>query len=616
MKQLQILFMMMLITVSTAFAQAPNMINYQGVARNGSGDLIANQQIRLRFKVRNLTSNGTVVYNEVRKATTNANGLFSVQIGGPGVVSSSGNFSSIPWGSGAKYLQVEMDPAGGTAYVNMGTQQIVSVPYASFSNTAAALDPAAKINPSQIGDGGASNGQVLSFDGTNWVPANAATGVMTLPFMGQGSADSALFTVTNTHNDAMAKAIKGEVTNGIGIFGHSANNQGVYGSTDGASYAGVMGYTYNQAGTGVQGRSYAGTGVLGETTASGTGVRGVSGGSLATAIGVKGESNAATGFGVMGVNNNGAAIKGVSNGTTAGAVGVIGESNNANGTGVFGSTLQGVGVKGVTNATNSNGAGVKGENTGTSGDGVLGVGNNVYTNGVRGTSINGKGVVGYSETGTAVHATSYSGTAVKAINSTNGYALDVDGKVRISGGSTNPGNGKVLTSDASGNATWANPAGLDKVAFRASSIAGNHLSMPEGAYKKVEYNSESYDLGNNFTPSSGSTSSTSGAFTAPVSGIYSLTAQVELDYNLVFNTNQAFIRIIVNRAGNNSVLAERTMYPVSQVTDCPLVTTEVKLLAGDVVWVEFKQANFSQTATNLILTTGRTYFCGHLIFKD
>jgi hypothetical protein len=45
----------------------------------------------------------------------------------------SGTFSNINWGKNAKFLQVEMDPAGGNSFTDLGTQQMMSVPYALFS---------------------------------------------------------------------------------------------------------------------------------------------------------------------------------------------------------------------------------------------------------------------------------------------------------------------------------------------------------------------------------------------------------------------------------------------------------------------------------------------------
>ncbi|MBK7853067.1 MAG: hypothetical protein IPJ66_18605 [Bacteroidetes bacterium] len=59
---------------------------------------------------------------------TNSLGLFSANIGQGVVVS--GTFATIDWESGAKFMQVEMDVTGGSSYVTMGTQQLMSVPFA------------------------------------------------------------------------------------------------------------------------------------------------------------------------------------------------------------------------------------------------------------------------------------------------------------------------------------------------------------------------------------------------------------------------------------------------------------------------------------------------------
>ncbi|MBK8685506.1 MAG: hypothetical protein IPN26_11180 [Bacteroidetes bacterium] len=55
-------------------------------------------------------------------------GLFSINLGEGTPVS--GTISMIDWKNGAKHLQVEFDPAGGSNYADMGTTQLMSVPYA------------------------------------------------------------------------------------------------------------------------------------------------------------------------------------------------------------------------------------------------------------------------------------------------------------------------------------------------------------------------------------------------------------------------------------------------------------------------------------------------------
>ncbi|MEP7168264.1 MAG: collagen-like protein, partial [Bacteroidota bacterium] len=115
-------------------AQTPQAIPYQGVARNASGNIIAGQNISLRLSIHDVTPAGTVVYKETHSTTTNTLGLFSVNIGGGTAIT--GTLSGIAWGTGAKYLQVELDAAGGTSYTDMGTTQLNSVPYALYAESA------------------------------------------------------------------------------------------------------------------------------------------------------------------------------------------------------------------------------------------------------------------------------------------------------------------------------------------------------------------------------------------------------------------------------------------------------------------------------------------------
>lgn len=118
---------------STVQAQAPQQFNYQAVARDGLGNLITNQPVQVRFSIRDITSNGNIVYSEIQSLTTNAYGLFTAAIGSGNVIS--GNFSQVDWGNDAKYLQVEIDPAGGNAFTDLGATQLLSVPYALYANT-------------------------------------------------------------------------------------------------------------------------------------------------------------------------------------------------------------------------------------------------------------------------------------------------------------------------------------------------------------------------------------------------------------------------------------------------------------------------------------------------
>ncbi|HNB82716.1 MAG TPA: hypothetical protein PLP14_11485, partial [Chitinophagaceae bacterium] len=127
------LFCVTLIVVNTK-AQSPQGISYQAIARDISGNVLSNQNVGVRFIIRNLTSSGTIVYRETHNTTTNSLGLFTLTIGmGTPTL---GTFTGIPWSTGAKFLQVDLDPAGGNSYVTMGTTQMMSVPYALYAETA------------------------------------------------------------------------------------------------------------------------------------------------------------------------------------------------------------------------------------------------------------------------------------------------------------------------------------------------------------------------------------------------------------------------------------------------------------------------------------------------
>ena len=110
------------------FAQVPKGISYQAIALNVSGNAVVNSNVGLRISVVDNSVSGANLYTETHTKTTNAQGLFNLVIG-QGTVSS-GSFNAINWGKNSKFLKVEMDVAGGTNFVLIGSTQLLSVPYA------------------------------------------------------------------------------------------------------------------------------------------------------------------------------------------------------------------------------------------------------------------------------------------------------------------------------------------------------------------------------------------------------------------------------------------------------------------------------------------------------
>src|ERR1041385_1981957 len=126
-----LLTFVILLCAFVAQAQSPPGINYQGIARNPDGKPIALKDITIRINIVKDNSNGDVEYAEIHSVKTNSFGLFTLVIGEGEV--EDGDFQFISWAVGNKWLRVEMDPDGGSAFKLMGSQQFMSVPYAFYS---------------------------------------------------------------------------------------------------------------------------------------------------------------------------------------------------------------------------------------------------------------------------------------------------------------------------------------------------------------------------------------------------------------------------------------------------------------------------------------------------
>lgn len=115
---------------SFIWAQSPMKMSYQAVVRDGSGNLIVNQNIGLKISILQGSMNGILVYEEVLNPATNQNGLLSTEFGG------GTGFDTVNFQTGPFFLKTEIDPAGGSNYTISNTSQILSVPFALHANTA------------------------------------------------------------------------------------------------------------------------------------------------------------------------------------------------------------------------------------------------------------------------------------------------------------------------------------------------------------------------------------------------------------------------------------------------------------------------------------------------
>jgi hypothetical protein len=114
-------------------AGVPGLISYQGSALDSAGKPMKNQTISLKLSVLDSSSSGAAVYVETHTAATNSSGHFAIQIGGG--TAFLGKFDSVGWANGRnKYLKTELSQNG--TWVNLGTSQLVSVPYALHAGSA------------------------------------------------------------------------------------------------------------------------------------------------------------------------------------------------------------------------------------------------------------------------------------------------------------------------------------------------------------------------------------------------------------------------------------------------------------------------------------------------
>lgn len=136
-----ITFLTLILFVILTIAQPPQKMSYQAVVRDAGNLLVTNQTVGVRISILKSFPNGISVYTETHQVTTNGNGLMSLEIG-TGTPTPGSNFATIDWGNDDFYLQSEVDFTGGSNYTIIGTQQLITVPYAFHAGNAAYADSA------------------------------------------------------------------------------------------------------------------------------------------------------------------------------------------------------------------------------------------------------------------------------------------------------------------------------------------------------------------------------------------------------------------------------------------------------------------------------------------
>ncbi len=218
-----------LFSVLTAFAQVPKGINYQGVARDNNGKPYASKSISVRIGILKNVAGGDVEYSETHTLQTNQFGLFTLVIGQGTKVT--GDFALISWAVGTKWLQIEIDPAGGNTFTLAGSQQLMTVPYAFYAessgNSGSGLTAGSgiAINSGVISNTGDADNSITNelqnltdvltksnnaggIKITNLGAPVAATDAVTKSYVDSQNTSQNLSTILTNGNDAGAKQIK------------------------------------------------------------------------------------------------------------------------------------------------------------------------------------------------------------------------------------------------------------------------------------------------------------------------------------------------------------------------------------------------------------------------
>ena len=154
---------------------------------------------------------------------------------------------------------------------------------------------------------------------------------------------------------------------------------------------------------------------------------------------------------------------------------------------------------------------------------------------------------------------------------------------------------KVLTSDASGNASWQNSS--KNTGFLAYCTAGQSLNM--STWTQVTFGAEEYDHGADFATN---------AYTVPTAGVYHFDANVSWT-NFISAGGFYFTSIYVN-----GVAVKHHMEPSSTNYASNDISATLNLAAGDIVtiWIQHSGTggvNTTYTSSNLY-----TWFSGYRVY--
>ena len=319
-----ILCAVLVLTAGLTGAEVPQVINYQGKVTDTSGNPVSDGSYTMRFRIYNVSSGGTALWDSGDRLVSLAGGVFNVLLGESPQPAITLNFDvdywlSVTFAGDAQTPRKRLGSVG-YAYMASGLVPGTDVSGAVVTGTCAAIRAT---NTAATGYTFGVYGENYSTQGIGvYGKAAASTGTtygicgQTYSTSGFGVYGYAAATIGDTYGGRFVSAS----TSGRGVFGHasagtgtaygvhgvafSTSGRGVYGeatATTGITY-GVYGQSASPSGRGVHGHATATTGYAygGRFESSSSGGIGVYGGATATTgttYGVYGNVSSADGYG-------------------------------------------------------------------------------------------------------------------------------------------------------------------------------------------------------------------------------------------------------------------------------------------------------------------------------
>jgi hypothetical protein len=179
----KLLLLPLLFMAGTVIAQPPPALPVQGVAKDALGNPAKNRKVFLKVAIFQGRINGTLVWEESFEVTADNDGIYTINVGlgnrSNNIPSTTKDLNSITWANGPFFLNQKIAVApsipqswwvAADNYVDLGTIQMLSVPFALFAGNATVTNVNTSIAPG-------ANNTFLITDSTGkvaWAPPQAA----------------------------------------------------------------------------------------------------------------------------------------------------------------------------------------------------------------------------------------------------------------------------------------------------------------------------------------------------------------------------------------------------------------------------------------------------------